>query len=222
MDQRRMFGIRPNLNEWEGELMNARLCVVTAALAVLAVTAWSQPQPPPEGGPGMEQPRPMSGPPRFNPMDDNFFPPELVMRSQKSIGLTADQQTAIRSEMQKAMPHFTDLQWQQSAEEETLQGLLKQDRPDEKQVIAQLDKLLTIENDMKRSQMTMLIRIKNVLTPEQQEKLRGMKKQMEFRRQGEMGPRPGFGQPNEQRQFDRNQRGGGQRPPNPPQRDEGQ
>jgi Spy/CpxP family protein refolding chaperone len=42
---------------------------------------------------------------------------------------------------------------------------------DEQQVLAQLEKLLAAEREIKRAQVTLLVRIKNKLTPEQQEKL---------------------------------------------------
>ena len=98
------------------------------------------------------------------------------MQNQKAIGLTSDQESAIRTEMQKTMAQFTDLQWQQSAEAETMNALMKQDRVDEKQTLAQLEKLLAIENNVKRLHMAMLIKVKNILTPEQQTKLRELKK----------------------------------------------
>ncbi len=99
---------------------------------------------------------------------ENFFPGDLVMRNQKAISLTAEQQTAIRTEMQKTMSRFTELKWQQSAEEETMDALVKADHPDEKQVLAQLDKLLSIEDEMKRLHLGTMVRIKNILTTEQQ------------------------------------------------------
>jgi Spy/CpxP family protein refolding chaperone len=116
-------------------------------------------------------------------MERNFFPPELIMQHQKALALTTEQQTAIRAEMQKMMARFTDLQWQQSAETEAMAALVKQDRPDEKEVLAQLDKLLNIENEIKRLHIGLLIRIKNTLTAEQQAQLR------ELRRGGMPHPR---------------------------------
>jgi len=47
---------------------------------------------------------------------------------------------------------------------------------DEAQTLAQLDKLLNAERDIKRAQIALLVRLKNKLTAEQQEKL------MELRR----------------------------------------
>src|SRR5262245_47389937 len=107
-------------------------------------------------------------------IDESFFSPELIMQHQKAIGLTAEQQAAIRAEMQKMVARFTDLQWQDSAEIETMAALLKQDRPDEKEVLTQLDKLLNIENEIKRLHTGALVRMKNILTAEQQGQLRGL------------------------------------------------
>jgi len=209
--------------------MTAKLRVAAAALVVAAATAWAQPQPP-EGGPAQPPRPPMGAPgmdaraaraPRPDPMEENFFPPEMVMRNQKAISLTPDQQTAIRLEMQKMVSQFTDLQWKLSAEEETLATLLKAERPDEKQVLAQLDAVLAIENGIKRSHLAALVRIKNALTADQQAKLTELKKRAPQWMQGPAGelrlmqrapdgPQPGGelapGGP----------RPGGQRPPNPP------
>jgi Spy/CpxP family protein refolding chaperone len=153
--------------------------------------------PPPGGPPGQGPGRP--GGPGGDPMMENFFPPEMVMRNQKAIALTTEQQAAIRSEMQKSIAQFTDLRWQQSAEEEAMAALVKQEHPDEKQVLAQLDKLLKIESEVKRLNLASMIRIKNILTPEQQAKLREMQKERrDFRRgppQGQGGPEDSHEEP---------------------------
>ena len=109
-------------------------------------------------------------------MAENFFPPELIMHNQQALGLTAEQQNRIRSEMQKMMTQLTDLQWQMSGAAEKMIGLVKADRPDEKAVLAQLDKLLEIENKVKRNQVGLMVTIKNILTPEQQTKLRRLRR----------------------------------------------
>jgi Spy/CpxP family protein refolding chaperone len=109
-------------------------------------------------------------------IEQNFFTPEHIMQHQNAIGLSDDQQTAIREEMKKMIAQFTDLQWQESAETEAFVNLVKQNRLDEKQVVAQLDKVLTIEDAIKRLRTGLLVRLKNILTPEQQAQLRGIKK----------------------------------------------
>ncbi|MBI1750431.1 MAG: periplasmic heavy metal sensor [Acidobacteria bacterium] len=104
-----------------------------------------------------------------------LFPPELVMQNQQAIGLDEAQKTAIRGEILKAQSRFTELQWQLQDAMETLASLLQQNLVDEQKVMAQLDKVLPIEREIKRAQLTLMIRIKNKLTPEQQEKLRQLR-----------------------------------------------
>jgi Spy/CpxP family protein refolding chaperone len=112
-------------------------------------------------------------------IEQNFFTPEQIIQHQNAIGLSSDQQTAIREEIKKMIAQFTDLQWQESAETEALENLVKQARPDEKLVLAQLDKVLNVEDAIKRLRTGLLVRIKNILTPEQQGQLRGVKKNQE-------------------------------------------
>jgi Spy/CpxP family protein refolding chaperone len=108
-------------------------------------------------------------------IERNCFEPELVMRNQNAIRLTDEQQKSIRDAVVKMMPRFTELRWQQSAETEVMVTLFSQERPDEKQVLAQLEKLLSIENEIKRLRAGLLVRIKSELTSEQQVQLRALK-----------------------------------------------
>jgi Spy/CpxP family protein refolding chaperone len=109
------------------------------------------------------------------------------MRNQKAINLTPEQQSTISEEMRKDMPRFTELQWQLSAEEEALDSLVHADAPDEKQIIAQFDKLMLAESELKRVRFALLVRLRAILTPEQQQKLEVLKKQD---RLGDPGQRP--------------------------------
>jgi Spy/CpxP family protein refolding chaperone len=54
---------------------------------------------------------------------------------------------------------------------EKMVALAKQPHVDEQQVLAQLEKVLAAEREIKKEQITLLVRIKNKLTPEQQGKL---------------------------------------------------
>jgi Spy/CpxP family protein refolding chaperone len=119
-------------------------------------------------------------PPR-DPMGAYFFPPELLMENQGTLNLTEDQKKEIKGEIQKAQSQFTDLQWQLKKEAEAMGTLLKPDRVDEKQAIAQLDKVLGLEREVKRAQVTLMVRIKNALSPEQQLTLRKLKQERDER-----------------------------------------
>ena len=114
-------------------------------------------------------------PPPPDPIGENLFPPELVMQYQQAIGLSEEQRDSIKAEIQKAQARFTDLQWQLQSEVETMASLLKAPRADEQQTLAQLDKILGLERELKRAQFTLVVRIKNILSPEQQARLRELK-----------------------------------------------
>ena len=101
----------------------------------------------------------------------SFFAPELVIQHQEAIGLSAEQKEYFKTEIRQAQLKFTELQWKLQDEMEKLVTLAKQPHVDEQQILAQLEKLLAAEREVKREQVTLLVRIKNKLTPEQQGKL---------------------------------------------------
>jgi Spy/CpxP family protein refolding chaperone len=109
--------------------------------------------------------------PDQDPIGQSFFAPELVIQHQEAIGLSAEQKEYFKTEIRQAQLKFTELQWKLQDEMEKLVGLVKQPRVDEQQVLAQLEKVLAAEREIKREQVTLLVRIKNKLTPEQQGKL---------------------------------------------------
>jgi Spy/CpxP family protein refolding chaperone len=114
-------------------------------------------------------------PPAADPLNNLMFTPELVMARQNAIGLSDAQKTYLRAEVLKAQTRFTELQWQLQDALEGLTGLLKQSKADETQVTAQLDKVLATEREIKRAQLSLLVRIKNNLTEEQQHRLQALR-----------------------------------------------
>lgn len=113
--------------------------------------------------------------PGADPLGEALFPPELVMRHQQAIGLQAEQKAYLREEIRKAQLRFTELQWQLQDAFESMRSLLEQTPTAESQVLAHLDKVLEIEREIKRTQLTLMVRIKNKLTPEQQARLRELR-----------------------------------------------
>lgn len=108
---------------------------------------------------------------RTDPLADAFFPPELVMKNQQAIGLTGEQRAAIVQAVQATQPRFIEAQWQLEAETAALAELVKGEHVDEARVLQQIDRVLDLERQIKRSQIELLVRIKNQLTPEQQQQL---------------------------------------------------
>ena len=112
--------------------------------------------------------------PGDDPLARHLFPPERVMGHAQEIGLDDAQRTAIRKEVQKAQSKFLDLQLDIQTEMETMVRLVKENKVDESKVLAQLDKVLALEKEIKKTQISLLVRIKNTLTPTQQAKLSEM------------------------------------------------
>jgi Spy/CpxP family protein refolding chaperone len=170
--------------------MKSKVIWLFAILLAAAVIALSQdapqPGPPQQPGqpgpqaarphqPGQPQQPPQPGQPP-DPIAQNLFPPELVMQHRQELGLTDEQRAAIKDEAIKASTRFSEIQWQMQDEMETMVNLMKGATVDEQKVLAQLDKILNIEREVKRTQLALAIRIKNKLTPEQQERLRELQR----------------------------------------------
>ena len=121
-------------------------------------------------------PGPGGPPPPDDPLRPFLFPPELVMAHQREIGLTEDQKTFIRGEVQRTTARFNELQWQLDDASEALVLTVKEPSVNEQQAQAQLDKVLDAEREIKHLHMGLAIRIKNHLTLEQQAKLQEFKR----------------------------------------------
>ena len=121
-----------------------------------------------QGAPGQRGPGPNGGPDDWGRF---FFPPELVMQHQAEIGLQDAQRTSLTSAIQQAQNKFMDVQWKLSAEGEKMRRLLQGTTVDESQVLEEADRILAMEREIKRTQISLMVRIKNTLTPEQQAKL---------------------------------------------------
>jgi Spy/CpxP family protein refolding chaperone len=101
----------------------------------------------------------------------NLFPPDLVLKYRDVIGLDEAQSRTLKGLVQKAQGRFLDLQWDMQAEVGKLVELVRPPRVDESAALAQVDKVLGMERDVKRAQISLLIQIKNLLNPAQQQKL---------------------------------------------------
>ena len=144
--------------------MKARLALLLLALIVLAGPALAQAP----GGPPSPAP---------DPIGEAVFPPELVMQYQQAIGLQPEQKSYIRQEMSKAQSRFTELQWQLQDAMESLVSTLQQEQVNESQALGQLERVLDAERQIKTLQITLMVRIKNKLTGEQQARLRELRRQ---------------------------------------------
>ena len=163
------------------------LIVLVSTVVCLSATfvAAQQPRPPQPAQP--DQPGPPPPPPD---LADAMFPPDMIMQHQRELGLTDEQKTFMRGEINKTAARFNDLQWQLQDAMEALHETMKSNNVNEQQALAQLDKVLDTEREIKKLHMGLAIRLKNNLTPEQVQKLQNMRQHP-----GNDGPRHGPGGP---------------------------
>lgn len=139
---------------------------------LLATAGGARAQLPP--GQGGAAPRPGLQPAQAqDPLMGNLFPPEMIMQNQQALRLSDEQRSYMLAEIQRTQSQAAPIAWRLQAAMERLGDAVKQDRLDETQVLAQLDTVLAAEREMKRAQITLLVRLKSRLTPEQQAFLRG-------------------------------------------------
>ncbi len=158
--------------------------LVGVVLGAVLVSAQQPQRPEPQS-----QPRPPHPP--MDPLGDSMFPPDLIMQHTRDLGLTDEQKSYMRGEIQKTTMRFNELQWQLQDSMEALHATMKANPVNEQLALSQLDKVLDTEREIKRLHFGLAISIKNKLTPEQQEKLHGMMR----KRHGPEGPGPGPGGP---------------------------
>ena len=107
-----------------------------------------------------------------DPFAGAFFPPEVVLVTRDRIGMTKAQQEAFRAAVEKAQPQSHALRAKLERETAALSALAKAQPVDEAVLLAQLDKVLDLERELKHLHLGLLVAIKNLLTPAQQAQLR--------------------------------------------------
>ena len=160
--------------------MKAIIAIVFAAALLITTAAAQEPGPPPraphppnmpEAGNVPKHPHP----PNPDPLAHLMFPPEMIMSHARQLNLTDEQKAFMRSEIQKTTASFQELQWKLQDQMELLHESMKSTSVNEQQALAQLDKVLEIEREIKRLHIGLAVRLKNRLTPEQQEQLHKMR-----------------------------------------------
>ncbi len=152
---------------------------VLVGIPLLHAQQPAPPAPPPIPASPTTPPAPARAPqppqPPMDPLGDVMFPPELIMGHARELGITDEQKTFMRGEIQKTTTRFLELQWQLQDAMEALHQTMKGNAVNEQQALSQLEKVLDTERQIKRLHFGMGIRLKNQLTADQQEKLRGMR-----------------------------------------------
>jgi len=106
-----------------------------------------------------------------DPFASVLFPPELIMQHGRAIRLTDEQRDAITRLIEQLQGRVVSLQWQLTEHVQSLRATLSSARVDQDRALDQLNRVLDTEKRIKQAHLEMLIRIKNVLRPEQQTEL---------------------------------------------------
>jgi Spy/CpxP family protein refolding chaperone len=96
-----------------------------------------------------------------------WLDPALVQK----LGLTADQQKRMDALFQQNRLKLIDLSADLQKQEAILEPLLEADRPDETQVLAQIDHIAQARAELEKANARMLLGLRSVLTLEQWKKL---------------------------------------------------
>ena len=106
-----------------------------------------------------------------DPLGQVLFEPELIMQHRRAVNLTDEQRDAITRLIEELQGRVVGLQWQLLDEMQALSEILEGPRVDLDRAMDRMGEVLGIESEIKRRHLELLIRIKNVLTPEQQDEL---------------------------------------------------
>jgi Spy/CpxP family protein refolding chaperone len=112
-----------------------------------------------------------------DPIAARLFPPELIMKHQRELGIEDRQRDAIVAEVQKTQALLVPLQWQMQGASEQMAKLLDAPKLDEAKVLAQADKIMTIEREFKRAHLGLLVRLRNLLSDTQRARLVQLRKE---------------------------------------------
>jgi len=104
-----------------------------------------------------------------------LFPPELIMQHQQELAIDDKQRAAILREVEKTQSAVLPLQWQMGAAAGELSKALDEPKLDEARVLAQADKVMDLERQLKRAHLGLLVRLRNALSDAQRAKLKELR-----------------------------------------------
>ncbi len=141
-----------------------RSFLIFHAAIVAAGVLWAQDGPPPPMHPNRP---PMERAFHAGPPGRWWMDPMLAQK----LGLTGDQQKRIDVLFQQSRLKLIDLSAGLQKEEAILEPLVEADKPDEAQVLAQIDRVAQARAELEKANARMLLGFRGVLTQEQWKKL---------------------------------------------------
>lgn len=103
-----------------------------------------------------------------DPLFSSLYPPELIMQHRRAITLDDEQRDAISRLISDFQGQVLSLQWELLDEMEQLGQVTRRPRVDLDEAMDEIGDVLDKEKDIKTAHLEMLVRIKNILRPDQQ------------------------------------------------------
>ena len=105
-----------------------------------------------------------------NPKDvfkGKLFAPNVILEHRDALELSKEQFTAIRAAVVEVQAGVAEHEWDMQEAYQALMAELDKSPVDEEKVIEHAERALLAENQVKKKQMTMLVRLRNLLTDDQ-------------------------------------------------------
>ncbi|MCC6242520.1 MAG: hypothetical protein IT353_06740 [Gemmatimonadaceae bacterium] len=110
-----------------------------------------------------------------DPIARSLFDPELIMKHRRAIDLTDQQRDAISGLIKQLQGNVVSLQWDLQEQSTALAAELARPRVDLDRALDRMGRVMQTERKIKEAHLTLLIRIKNILRPEQQQALQKLR-----------------------------------------------
>ena len=102
-----------------------------------------------------------------DPFKGKLFAPNEILENQAELGLTKDQFTEIRATVVEVQGNLAEYEWDMREAYLKIMAELDESPISEDRVLEHAEVALLAENQVKKHQMAMLVRLKNILTAEQ-------------------------------------------------------
>ncbi len=125
-----------------------------------------------------------------DPLNELMFTPKIIAQHADELGLEVGQKEFVQSQLRQMQEKHAELQQNLQREVAALGEILHQESPDEAKAIAQLDKVLESEREIKRGQISLALSIRARLTAEQKKRIGEIQAKMVTERSGPAGQFP--------------------------------
>ena len=112
--------------------------------------------------------------PQRDPFQGKLFAPNVILENRDALDLTREQFTAIRGAVVEVQGDIAEHEWDLREAYQQVLTDLDESPVDEDKILAGVEKALLAENEVKKRQVALLIRLRNLLTDEQMATLQSL------------------------------------------------